>query len=155
MEKSARISAAPAPSATPPDRASAKRLRKGTWLLLSLLLLLGGSACEKFEGEGGSCTLVGKVFIQNFNGSGQLVEEYYAPDERVFIIYGQDSIYSDEMRTNYDGSFRFKYLYKGDYRVYAYSECDTCAAPEVPVMVSATFTKNQETIHTADIVIRR
>lgn len=146
MEKSAHIHAAPA--------RSAKRRLSGTWLILPLLLL-GGSACEKFEGEGGSCTLVGKVYIQNYNGAGQLVDEYYAPDERVFIIYGEDSIYSDEMRTNYDGSFRFKYLYKGDYRVYAYSECDTCAAPEVPVMVNATFTKNQETITTADIVIRR
>ena len=100
-------------------------------------------------------TLVGKVYVQDYNGAGQLVDEYYAPDERVFIIYGQDTVYGDEMRTHFDGTFRFQHLYKGDYRVFAYSECDTCSAPEVPVMVSATFTKNQETITTADIVIRK
>jgi hypothetical protein len=118
------------------------------------IFLLGG-ACEKFEGEGGSCTLIGKVLVQDYNGAGQLVDEYYAPDERVFIMYGEDSIYNDDTRTNYDGSFRFANLYKGDYRVFAYSECDTCDAPEVPVMASVTFTKNQETQHTADIVIRK
>jgi hypothetical protein len=127
-------------------------VRIGMWLLA---LALGTSACEKFEGEGGTCTLVGKVYVQDYNGAGQLVDEYYAPDERVFIIYGQDTVYGDEMRTHFDGTFRFQHLYKGDYRVFAYSECDTCSAPEVPVMVSATFTKNQETITTADIVIRK
>jgi hypothetical protein len=122
---------------------------------MGLAICLGGSACEKFEGEGGSCTLIGKVYVRNYNGTGQLVDEYYAPDERVFIVYGEDSIYSDEMRTNYDGSFRFSHLYKGDYTVFAYSDCDTCDAPEGPVMASVTFTKNKETLYTADIEIRK
>jgi hypothetical protein len=141
------------------DHGTVHRPSKAGSLLGGLGLLLGlaltGTACEKFEGEGGSCTLVGKVYVMDYNGTGQLVDEYYAPDERVFIIYGQDSVYADEMRTNFDGTFRFQHLYKGDYRVFAYSECDTCGVPDVPVTVSATFTKNQESITTADIVIRK
>ena len=120
-----------------------------------VLLLLSTSACQKEAGFGGTCTLLGKLKIQDFNSQGNLVSEYYAYDERVFIIYGDDVVYNDEFRTHHDGTFRFEHLYKGDYTVFAYSKCDTCASPEVPVMATVTFTKEKEEVILADILVRR
>lgn len=122
------------------------------WLPLAVIAAILTS-CVKEEGVGGNCTLTGKVYAMDYNGSGVLVSEYYAPDERVFIIYGNDVIYSDEFRTNYDGSFRFENLFPGTYKVFAYSECDSCDAPDVPVMDTITFSGNKESLISRDLVI--
>lgn len=42
-------------------------------------------------------------------------------DERVYIIYGEDQYYSDIARTDENGNYQFKYLEKGNYRLYAFS----------------------------------
>jgi len=121
-------------------------------LLLSLGLM---TSCEKEAGYGGTCTLKGKVLIQDYNSFGVLQDTFYGPDERVFIVYGDDDFYGDEIRTHYDGSFRFQNLYKGTYTVYAYSECDTCHMPEVPIKHTVTFTKEKETIVLPDLILRK
>ena len=44
-------------------------------------------------------------------------------DEDVFIIYGDnDVIQDDNIKTNYDGTFKFNNLRKGNYTVFAYSK---------------------------------
>jgi hypothetical protein len=125
---------------------------------VTLLALACGSillSCQKEEGFGGNNTLTGKVYVQDYNSGGVLQSEYYGPDERVFLVFGDDPVYSEEMRTHYDGTFRFDFLYPGKYTVFAYSECDTCAAPDVPVMATVEFTNNKEVITTGDLVVRR
>lgn len=47
-------------------------------------------------------------------------------NERVFLIYGTGSTHSDDMRSSTDGSYLFSELRPGNYRVFAYSECDLC-----------------------------
>jgi len=92
-------------------------------LLLVAILLLGLSSCEKIEGEGGTSTIMGKVYAFNYNYElTQLRWEGYVPQEDVYIIYGNDTIYSDRFRTNFDGSYRFKYLRPGTYTVFTYSK---------------------------------
>jgi hypothetical protein len=41
--------------------------------------------------------------------------------ERVYIIYGNGTELGDDVRTSYDGSFQFKYLTKGQYKVFVNS----------------------------------
>lgn len=97
---------------------------------LSLLLLIFTLfiSCEKQEGEGGKNTITGVVIMQEYTEStNQFIIEYPAIEERVYIIYGDNSYYADETRTNYDGTFQFDYLYKGDYQIFLYSECLACA----------------------------
>ena len=88
--------------------------------LVVLIALLFLFSCTKEEGEGGHSSITGKVFMTDQSGVNQ--GEYYAPDYDVFIIYGDnDNIYDDDTKTNFDGSFQFKNLRKGTYRVFAYT----------------------------------
>jgi hypothetical protein len=91
---------------------------------VALLLL---SACSSGPGAGGRATITGKIKAQDYtNNCTTLNGEYMAADEDVYIIYGDEASYGDRVRTGPDGTFMFRYLRKGTYKVYAYS--DDCSA---------------------------
>lgn len=120
----------------------------------SLLLLL--SSCIKGEGLGGNAVIEGKVYILDYNQElTQQIGEYYGPDIDVYIIYGNDVVYSDDFKTSYDGTYRFDHLRPGNYSVYAYSE-DTTGTNEsiiFPVFKQVTITDKDELVQLDDIVI--
>jgi hypothetical protein len=91
-------------------------------------VLLLGAACE--EGPGGTAGITGRVVVQQFDLYGVLFNEYPAADERVFLVYGQDSIVGDETRTHYSGRYQFDFLRKGVYTVYVLSPCSSCPGGE-------------------------
>jgi hypothetical protein len=96
------------------------KLRSAT-LVIALFSVLFG--CLKEPGPGGTATIAGKIYAYDYDSEmNNLRTQYYAPDEEVFIIYGDDSIFSDRTRTSYDGSFRFEYLRSGSYTIFAYSK---------------------------------
>ncbi len=118
-----------------------------------MIILILSSSCQK-EGEGGTATITGKVYAFDYNTSGQLTSEYYAPDEDVFIVYGGgSSLYDDNYKTSYDGSFRFQYLTAGTYRVFVYSRCDSCASGQTAVIQDVVISSNGEDIVLDDLVI--
>ncbi|MFO7371398.1 MAG: hypothetical protein R6X09_14140 [Bacteroidales bacterium] len=125
-------------------------------ITLSLLIFLLSISCEKDEGVGGSSSISGKVLVRQYNANFTvLTEEYYATDEDVFIIYGNDQVYGDKTSTHYDGTFRFDYLREGDYTLYAYSE-DSANYPsqhEIPVMMQVSISGRNKDIVLDDIVI--
>jgi len=87
------------------------------------------SACKKEPGEGGKSELRGHVYEQalNENTCQPIGEPYPLLDARVFIMYGDHDFPDDDTRTGPGGLFVFSWLRKGDYRVYAVSECrDDC-----------------------------
>jgi hypothetical protein len=93
-------------------------------LLLSAVLFL--TACSKEPGDGGRAEIRGAVLFQNVSSSGSPDgDPYPAVDERVYIIYGDGQYHDDDTRTGPNGEFRFPWLRKGSYRIYAISECDT------------------------------
>lgn len=128
-------------------------------ILILVLTLSFFASCEKAEGEGGTSEIVGKVFVQDYNADMQfLIKEYYAPEEDVYIIYGEDEIYSDRFKTNYDGSFVFKYLQKGKYKIYAYSKTLDLEIPAgvEPIIIEVEITENYQTVVLPDdIVIKK
>ncbi len=80
------------------------------------------SGCTK-EGPGGNSTITGKVTIQTYDREFRVQQASYpATDEDVFIIYGEGNTVSDNTKTSYDGSFRFSYLTKGEYKLFVYSD---------------------------------
>jgi hypothetical protein len=88
------------------------------------------SSCEKEPGEGGLASIQGKVYILEYNGNcSELRFEYYAVDEDVYIIAGDDPSYFERVRTGPDGTFWFPYLREGRYTIYALSE-DCSLNPE-------------------------
>ncbi len=122
-------------------------------LIIGLVLLF--SSCTKEEGVGGTSTISGKVYAKEFSSAGNLLAEYYAQEERVYIIYGDGTTYDNDFRTSYDGSYKFQYLNKGTYKVFCYSNCDTCASGSIAVIKEVEITSNNSTVEVEDIVIRK
>ncbi len=120
-------------------------------VVLFLAVLFAFGSCSVEEGKGGRATITGKVFVQDFNGEGELIVEDYAPDWDVFIVYGEDDFYSDATTTHYDGTYIFEYLYEGDYEVYAYSKCNACANNIEPITIKAQVTSADQVIELEDL----
>ncbi|MFW6370932.1 MAG: hypothetical protein ACOC10_06975 [Bacteroidota bacterium] len=65
-----------------------------------------------------------------------------AGDKNVFLIYGDDETYADDVSTSYDGVFSFPYLTKGKYTIFLYSDDETMASEDGKKMVKRNFTLN-------------
>lgn len=126
-------------------------------LLAFCLVCLSLVSCVKTEGVGGGGHLKGKVIAKKYNTLNTLIATYPATDNRVYIIYGDDEFqaYDDDTRTSYDGSFEFKYLKKGNYKIFTYSKCRLCPSGQDSVVI-ATFKINSknEVVELSDIIVR-
>ena len=113
------------------------------YFVIIFLLILSLFSCSKEEGEGGRSSISGKVHMSDITGGNQ--GEYDAPDYDVFIIYGnENNVYDDDMKTNYDGTFEFKNLREGSYRVYAYTVNTSETSGISPVFKSIEIGSNEE-----------
>lgn len=134
--------------------------------ILILVLITGTmcifTTCKKEPGEGGTSMIQGRVKVLDYhhgviNGEWKWVkkDEYYVAEERVYILYGDDNIYSDDFRTDPDGYYRFQWLRKGAYTLFAYSQDTTgnYANGIYPVKIKIEITKNKTTVNAPDIVI--
>jgi len=129
-----------------------KILKFAPLFLLSLVML----SCTKEPGYGGKSTLYGYVLEKKYSNAGQFESEYYLADQRVYIVFGDDDFYSDEVRTDYTGKFKFSYLYAGDYTVYTYGECspvEDCVSNLKVVLLTVTILKNGDIVETSDLVV--
>lgn len=138
-----------------------------TNFLTTLLFILAffASSCKKDEGEGGTSTISGKVIEEKWDNSFSLLESSYpARNQEVYILYGDDNTtYDNDYKTSYDGSYEFKYLQKGTYKLYVYTEDTTGLAangtvdfnlPKVPVFATVEITKNGQTVTVPEFTIR-
>jgi hypothetical protein len=89
-------------------------------VLLTGILLL--QSCEKEPGVGGNSAIQGKVITHDYNASfTQLIGIYPAADQFVYIVFGNHAGYDKRIKTDYNGNFRFEFLYPGKYSIYTYS----------------------------------
>ncbi len=98
-----------------------------TVFLMTVSVGLFFSGCEKEEGEGGRSSISGIVIEQEMSAplNNEVIREYPLVDERVYIIYGDSTeVYDDDMRTDFEGRFKFRFLRKGTYTIFAYTECN-------------------------------
>lgn len=129
--------------------------------LITLVLFAMISSCKKDAGEGGTSTITGKITNYNYSDRTFLIPDdtFPAVDRDVFIIYGSDgSIAGNDVKTSFDGSYEFKYLQKGKYRIYAYSEDSTENIsggwrPNVPVFQEVEITSKNQTVVVPEIII--
>lgn len=127
-------------------------------ILFLLPIILVFTGCSKTEGEGGLATIYGKVKVLDYNSDFTLLkDEYYAAGEDVFIVYGDDSIYNDDFKTDYTGTFRFQNLQKGTYTVYALSKDSTGLTESgyIPIKEKIEITERKEIYKTEDLVVVR
>ena len=71
---------------------------------------------------------------------------------RVYIQYGEEKPYSDDMRAGPDGFFKFKYLTQGTYTVFAYDEY---ASGEKEAITQTITIKKGENGRTSDLYINK
>jgi hypothetical protein len=129
---------------------------------LGLGVMTFSSSCKKDPGEGGTSTIKGKVLVKHITGAPPIDTTYYGGNVDVYIIYGTDhSAYDDDYDTSFDGTYQFKYLQNGTYKIFAYS-IDTTGysqgflyanRPKVPVFVTVEITDKNQTVEVPDIVI--
>ncbi len=115
-----------------------------TALCLLLVLSFLMSSCS--EGKGGTAGITGLVVFQEYDLYGNLFREYPAQEQRVFLVYGQDSVVSDDTRAHFNGRYRFDFLRKGQYTVYAYSDCPLCPGGSEAVAIDLEISKSGELV---------
>lgn len=127
--------------------------------IFAIILMVFVSAfisCEKEEGPGGTSKIIGNIWVRDYNSDfSRLNGEYWAQEQDVYLIYGNDSIHSDKTETAYNGSFMFEYLQKGDYKVFVYSKDSTLTAASefIPIITQVSVSKKGETVVIPTITI--
>ncbi len=99
----------------------------------------------------GYSTISGKVKMNDTqNGT-----TYYISDQKVFIIYDNETQYRKYIRTNYNGEFEFTGLPIGHYQVYVYSKDinNTSSNPYIPVTADVDITTIHQDTVIQDLVI--
>ncbi len=129
-----------------------KFLLSGHSLWLGFLALVMLSSCE--EGPGGTGGITGLVMAREYDLYGNIFAEYPAGEQRVFLVFGQDSVIGEETRTHFSGRYQFDFLRKGHYSIYAYSYCSTCPGLQEVSLSEVEINKSGELVQAPVIYIR-
>jgi uncharacterized protein (DUF2249 family) len=144
-------------------------------LLIICAIAVGFSACEKPAGEGGTSVIEGQVYkiftseivVNELDSLGNIDTTYKSIDtlyyqldegEDVYIIYddNESDIYDDKFKTDYQGRYRFEYLRKGKYTIYAHADSsDVDMTYTFPVFQHIKISSNNSTNKVDDFVIER
>ncbi|MBR4787333.1 MAG: hypothetical protein IK013_05595 [Bacteroidales bacterium] len=120
--------------------------------LVALLSVVFFSACNTGEGSGGTATLEGNVVkvLHPDDVYTLATDTMPGAKEDVFLVYGKDGFYDDDVEADMSGHYRFKYLRPGTYSVYAYS---TLATGEKVAVVQTVNVERGKTTQVPDLYI--
>lgn len=128
-----------------------------------LFMALTVSSCQKIEGPGGAATIQGKLVVQEYDSGGNLIKTYDAADMDVYIIYGNnpdETYFHDDIATSYDGTFKFRFLEPGNYRIFFYEDltfAELTANPNGPnkkvIIKDVTIEKKKEVVDLETITL--
>lgn len=130
-----------------------KRILTCSLILISVVF---SNSCKKIPGEGGFASIEGRLYVMNYDATFTIkTSEYYLPGETVYIIYGDGTEVGNTVKTSYDGSFKFNYLQKGKYKIYAIGKDSTKKSLSVPkeTLVEITIKGKKEKANIGDLVI--
>ena|ERR1700758_4825843 len=128
--------------------------------LLLLTVFLAIHSCKKPAGPGGRASVEGKIYVRDFDKYATTkISEYYGAGESVYICYGNNEYVGNTIKTTTDGSFKFLYLNKGHYKVFANSR-DTSihvngSNKTIPVIVEFDISSVYETKDIGDLIINK
>ena len=123
------------------------------WVIFLLGIIF--TSCEKEAGEGGNSSIKGYIHVKDYNISFLILQaEYPGANEDVYIIYGDDISYGDRIQASPDGTFEFKYLRKGKYKVYVYSD-DTTASGQSVVVKEVEIARKKMTVDAGTFEIKK
>ncbi len=130
-----------------------KNLMKLGFVLLFVVNLM---SCKKEAGEGGTSTIKGKIWVEDWNNAFTVKNgEYAGYDEDVYILYGDAVSYSEKTKANYNGEFEFKYLRKGKYKIYVYSKDNSLQSKsgDISIVKEVEITDKKQTKEVEQITI--
>lgn len=138
--------------------------RISTLFVLGLLFtVLATSGCTKLEGPGGAATIQGKLYVREYDSGGNLIKEYDGADMDVYIIYGNDpseTYHHDDIKTSYDGTFKFRFMEPGNYRIFYYQDLtyqELIANPNGPnqkvIIKDVTISSKKEVVDLGTMVV--
>ena len=112
-------------------------------------------ACKKDPGQGGFATIHGKLLVIDYNSNYTAVNDsFYAQGENIFITYGSDSSVADNVKTSFNGEFKFDYLRKGKYTIFAVSKDSTTTSSKTKAVIKhIEITEKKQNIDIGDIVV--
>ena len=81
------------------------------------------ASCNKGPGEGGTGTVQGYVKLVHHPDNDYTLtpDTIVAAKTDVFIVYGDEAYFGNDVETGPNGMYQFEYLLPGDYTVFAYS----------------------------------
>lgn len=94
-----------------------------SFILPLVVAALALPSCNKGAGEGGTGTLKGYVkLVHHPDDDFTLTPDTLAAAKTdVFVIYGDEAYFGNDVETNAEGLYQFEYLRPGDYTVFSYS----------------------------------
>jgi len=122
------------------------------YIFIAMIMVIF-SACKKEEGEGGKATIEGKLYTMLYDPNGKFLKKEEARKEDLFIIYGDNTVYDDQMDSDDEGSYKFQYLRKGDYTIFAYSDCNTCPSGIESVEIKVEIKDKKELVEAVDLEV--
>lgn len=130
-------------------------LKKNETLDLGELIKMNSMAYNE-----GSAGIKGKVFLINYLNSSSyphliVKDTSLALDQEIYLIYGNHPTYDDRIRTNYDGTFYFDHLIKGDYKVFLYSEDVKGGTEDIVILKEAKISNEFDEIDLGNIYIEQ
>ena len=132
-------------------------MKKNFCVLLLLIASVALNSCKKDPGQGGNSSIIGYVHLTVMDIVNDTLASQDGFDRDVFIVYGDDISFGDRTRTGSDGKFEFKYLRKGKYRVYVYSEDNDPIGvynPDSVIAKSVEITSKKQTVNAGTFQIR-
>lgn len=125
--------------------------------LLFIIPLITILSCKKTAGEGGKAKITGKIWVEDWDKNFLVKQfEYAGSDVDVYIIYGDHLSEDDKVAANANGEFEFKYLRKGKYKVYVFSDkkqTTTSQNPQEAIVKEIEIKSTKETIDLGTITI--
>ncbi len=135
---------------------SFRRIFFHSFLVITLFLTFIFSGCQVHEGPGGLASITGRVYAFDYNAElTTLLNEGYAGEVDVYIVYGENAVFDDDQKTHFDGRFRFDFLKKGTYTLFVYSKDSTLANVKIeyPIMKTVEITEKNQDMDLGDFVV--
>ena len=122
-------------------------------ILLLVFIAMGLLSCSHDEGYGGRASISGKIYGKDYNSSGILVSQGYLGGVKVYISKHGETNYFDSTDSAYDGSFKFNYLFKGTYDLWAFGDCDSCSFDQIYVLKTIEIADKKQEAVTEDFIL--
>lgn len=115
---------------------------------------------ETYDFDEGEATIAGKVMVVNYYNSTtwpNLIVKDITPaqDQEIYLVYGEHKQYDQRIRTNYDGTFAFTNLIKGNYLIYVYSEDVKGGTADIVIEKEVEITSKQQELTLEEITIEK